>query len=157
MQAEELGGYLWAFRRGIIREGLLSAVRSLGEADFSLTQVAALMLLEDGHERTIKQIGDALGRSLSATSRVVDQLVRKGLARRREDEQDRRARRAAITPEGRAFVGGIERRRAEAQLAVMAYLTPEEQIAVMRAMRLLADAARRRKDGDQNPVARPPA
>jgi DNA-binding MarR family transcriptional regulator len=156
MQAE-LVESLRVFRRSMVREGMLGAVRAFGGDDPSMTQVAALMLLDDGRARTVKELGDELGRSVSAASRLVDQLVRGGFVVRREDERDRRARRVALAEPGRAFLRALEERRAEAQLAVMARLTTTEQADVMRAMRLLAQAATRRSDdGDPDPDAHRP-
>src|SRR5688500_8560915 len=108
----------------MVREGMLGAVRAFGGDEPSMTQIAALMLLDDGRARSVKELGDELGRSVSAASRLVDQLVRGGFVVRREDERDRRARRVELGEPGRAFLRAIEERRAGAQLAVMARLTP---------------------------------
>ncbi len=71
---------------------LMNTLRSFGNADFSLAQVAALYLLDDEGELTIKQVAEKIGRSLSASSRLLDQLVERGFVDRREDQQDRRGR-----------------------------------------------------------------
>jgi DNA-binding MarR family transcriptional regulator len=101
------------------------------------------MLLDEEGKLTIKQIAELLGRSMSVTSRLVDQLVERGLVSRREDERDRRAKRIAITESGRTLITTLERRRAEAQVAVIEHLSPEEQADVARAMALLAEAGKR--------------
>jgi hypothetical protein len=44
--------------------------------------------------------------------------------------------------------------RTEAQPALMAYPTSQEQAEVMRGMRLLAEATRRRKDAEHDPTTR---
>ena len=133
-------------RRAMVRDGLLGAIATLGDADLSLTQLGALLLLDDLGEQTLKALAGQLRRSLSATSRLVDQLVRRGLVVRWEDDQDRRTKRVAISDGGRTFLAEVARRRAEAQLAVMSTLSAEEQAEVIRAMQLLAEAARRRRD-----------
>lgn len=146
---ENLARSLSQFRRALWRDGMLATIRTLGDADISLTQLGALFLLQELDEPTIKEMAGALGRSLSATGRLLDQLVRRGLVSRREDDRDRRVKRVAITEQGRAFLAAMERHRAGAQLAVMQQLTPEEQAEVMRAMMLLAEAGRRSgDDGD---------
>ena len=143
---EALARSLSQLRRAMVRDGLLGAISTLGDADLSLTQLGALLLLDDQGEHTIKALAGQLGRSLSATSRLIDQLVRRGLVDRREDDQDRRTKQVAISDGGRTFLAEVARRRAEAQLAVMGTLSAEEQAEVMRAMQLLAEAARRRRD-----------
>ena len=148
-EREALVRSIGQFRRALVCDFLLSALSSLAAADLSLTQVATLLLLDDAGEHTIKALAERLGRSLSAASRLVDQLVAQGLVHRREDEQDRRVKRVAIGERGRALIAELERRRAEAQVAVVATLSAGEQAQVMHAMRLLAEAAaRRRRDAD---------
>ncbi len=107
--------------------------------------MATLLLLDDEGELTIKRVTELLGRSISATSRLLDQLVVRGMISRREDERDRRTKRVAITEQGRALIMTLEQRRADAQIALMEYLSAEEQAEVTWAMVMLAEAGKRRK------------
>ena len=77
----------------------------------------------------------------------------RGMITRREDERDRRAKRVAVTSRGRALIATREQRRADAQIAVMEYLSAEEQAEVRRAMALLAEAAMRRRKQDESSEA----
>ena len=140
---ETLARNISQLRRAIWREFLPSTLRAFGDFDFSLAQMGTLLLLEDEGELTIKQVAEQVGRSVSATSRLLDQLVRRGLVSRREDERDRRAKRVAITEQGRTLLATLEQRRVEAQLRVMEHLSAEEQADVARAMALLAEASTR--------------
>ncbi len=54
---------------------------------------------------------------------IVDQLVERDLISRREDEHDRRMKRVTNTENGRKLILVLEQRRAEAQIAVMEYLS----------------------------------
>ena len=65
---------------------------------------------------------------------------------RREDERDRRMKRVAITAKGRALIATVEQQRADVQIASLEYLLPEEQAEVNRAMILLVEGARRRRE-----------
>ena len=146
-----LSQILSRFRRALVRDGMLEVVRTLGDEDISLTQLATLFLLQGPSEPTIKQVAATLGRSVSATGRLLDQLVRRGLVRRYEDARDRRVKRVALTEQGGAFIATVAYHRAGAQLTLMRHLTAEEQAAVMRGMTLLAEAARRSEnDGDSS-------
>jgi DNA-binding MarR family transcriptional regulator len=140
---EVLAKQLGALRRAMLREGLLAAVSAMDDLDLSLPQIAALLLLDDLGDQTSSAIAGYLGRSASATSRLLDQLVTRGLIARREDGQDRRFKRVAIQSKGKDFLAGFELRRAEAQLGVMAKLSSDERLQVMHAMQLLANAAKR--------------
>ncbi len=134
-------------RRNIIREFAFRVVQTFGDFDYSFPQMATLLLLDEEGEQTIKGVAELLGRSFSATSRLLDQLVVRGMISRREDERDRRVKRVAITVQGRSFIEIIEQQRADAQIAVMEYLSPEERAEVVRGMVLLVEATRRKKEG----------
>jgi DNA-binding MarR family transcriptional regulator len=123
--------------------------------DLSFAQVATLITLEVQGAQSVKQIAEQLGRSISATSRLIDQLVVQGLLSRREGEHDRRTKQVALTEQGRALIAHVEQRRADAQVAVMAYLSPEEQTQVMQAMLLLAEAGKRKGTHDGSPITEP--
>lgn len=138
-------------RRNIIRDFALRVVQSFGDVDYSFPQMVTLLFLDEEGEQTIKGMAEMLGRSFSATSRLLDQLVVRGMIQRREDERDRRVKRVAITEQGRNFIEAIERRRADAQIAVMEYLSPEERAEVVRGMVLLVEAARRKKADHESP------
>jgi len=133
------------FRRAIVREFVFNILHTFGDFDFSLPQLGTLLLLDEEGELTIKQVTEILGRSVSATSRLLDQLVERGMVSRREDERDRRAKRVAITESGRRLIATLEQRRADVQIVVMEYLSAEERADVTRAMALLAEAGKRRR------------
>lgn len=133
------------FRRSIVRDFVFNMLRTFVDFDFSLPQLATLLLLDEEGELTIKQVTEILGRSVSATSRLLDQLVERGMVSRREDERDRRAKLVAITEKGRTLIVTLEQRRADAQIAVMEYFSAEEQAEITRAMALLAEAGQRRR------------
>lgn len=151
---DNLGRLLGRFRHALVRDGMLDAIRAMGDADISLSQLATLFLLHGRDEPTIKQVAGELGRSLSATGRLLDQLVRRGLVRRYEDAHDRRVKRVAITEAGLAFVATLAYHRAGAQLTLMRHLSAEERATVMRGMELLAEAARRSETDGQDAAGR---
>jgi DNA-binding MarR family transcriptional regulator len=148
---EMLARSISQFRRTLVREFVLDIMTAFGDFDFSLPQMATLLLLDEEGELTVKQIAELVGRSVSATSRLLDQLVERGMVSRREDERDRRAKRVAITESGQSLIATLEQRRAEAQITVMEYLSAEERAEVTRAMVLLAEAGRRRRYGHPAP------
>src|SRR5207245_6502392 len=117
---------------------------AFGDFDYSMPQLATLLLLDEENELTIKQVAEALARSVSATSRLLDQLVMRGMISRREDERDRRAKLVAITEQGSVLIATIEQRRAHAQISVMEYLSAEEREEVTRGMILLVEAGQQR-------------
>ncbi len=156
-EADALHRSLVRFRHAVLRDGFLDAVRAMDEFDLSVAQMATLMLLDAERSRTVGDLATDLGRSLSATSRLVDQMVKRGLVDRQEDARDRRVKRATLTDRGQELIGRVQRRRTEAQLAVMAVLSESERAEVMRGMGLLAEAAgRRRAAADHSTVGPAP-
>jgi DNA-binding MarR family transcriptional regulator len=145
-ERDRLLAALTAFRRSVLPELVVAFVRAAGEGDLSIVQVGTLYVLDTAGEPTLKQVAEATGRSLSAASRMVDQLVARGFAVRREDDRDRRAKRVQITAAGRAVLRTFEQERANVQLAVMEHLSADERDVVNQAMALLAEGARRRRD-----------
>jgi DNA-binding MarR family transcriptional regulator len=157
-ESEALARSYGRFRRAIWRDFVRGLVRSFGDFEFSLVQMVTLLLLDEEGELAIKQVAAELGRSVSATSRMIDQLLKRGLVSRREYEGDRRHKLVAITDCGRSLLAAVEQRRADAQLAVMQNLSAEERAEVMRAMALLAEAGERRLDERTNaPLGSRPA
>jgi DNA-binding MarR family transcriptional regulator len=141
---EMLAQNLTEFRRTLWREMVVSTIQGSSNFEMSSIQLVTLFLLVSEGELTVKQVAEFLGRSVSATSRMLDQLVVRGLVCRREDERDRRVKQVSLSESGRSFVHTLEQKRVEAQMMVMAYLSPEESAVVAQAMQFLADAARRR-------------
>ena len=142
---EALAQYFRQFRRATLHEFVFNIMHTFGDLDFSLPQLATILMLEEEGELTIKQVAEFLDRSVSTTSRMLDQLVERGLVSRREDKRDRRAKLVANTESGRTLIATLEQRRAESQVAVMDYLSDEERADVARAMALLAEAGKRRR------------
>jgi DNA-binding MarR family transcriptional regulator len=129
-------------------------VRCFDDFEFSLVQMVTLLLLDEEGELPIKQIAAELGHSVSATSRMLGQLVKRGLVSRRENEGDRRQKLVAITESGRTLLAAVERRRVDAQLTSMQDLLAGERAEVARAMALLAEAGERRLDERSNAPSR---
>lgn len=134
------------FRRAVIPDFLIGMLSQMGDAEPNLPQMATLYLLDAGTTPTVGELADQLGRSMSVTSRLVDQMVKRGWVDRAEDRDDRRAKRLGITAAGRTFLRDFEAVRAQAQREVMTYLTDDEQRQVSQAMALLGKASRRRLD-----------
>lgn len=145
-ERQQLTESLRAVRRTMARAMLIGAVSALGQSDLTLAQLGSLVLLDDGRERSVKEMAELLGRSVSAMSRLLDQLVKRKLIKRWEDARDRRVRLISIADAGRKLINAFTDKRAEAQLQLMTRLTPEEREQVHRGMLLLAEAARRKVD-----------
>jgi DNA-binding MarR family transcriptional regulator len=80
-------------------------MREVFEHDLSLGQIKTLSLLSEASEPlSVKEMAERLGISLPAASRAVDPLVRRHLVARKEDAEDRRVKRVALTARGHTLV-----------------------------------------------------
>jgi DNA-binding MarR family transcriptional regulator len=117
-----------------------AVIKTIDETGLNFPQMKALVALA-GHDEaplpTVKAISEQLGISLASASRAVEDLVRRDLATRVEDAEDRRVRRVSLTDSGQEvadelmaarlvglekFVGSlspVERRKLEAALEVL--------------------------------------
>jgi DNA-binding MarR family transcriptional regulator len=85
---------------------------AVGALELSLTQIKLLHHLDESmHELTLKQGAELVHVSLPAASRMVDDLVRRGLVERHEDVEDRRMKRVSITRDGRAVIDRLNAAR----------------------------------------------
>jgi len=100
-----LAGDLYALVLFLHKNCNADLFEALGALDLSLTQVKLLHHLEDQpRELSLKEAAELVHVSMPAASRMVDDLVRRGFAQRREDEEDRRMKRVCLTEGGRTAI-----------------------------------------------------
>lgn len=74
------------------------------EEHLSFSQVAALHIIDREGSVNINDISTRLNLSMSATSRMIDELVKKELIERKEDQENRRAKTLALIPPGKKLM-----------------------------------------------------
>ena len=134
-----------AMGRALWRELVIGFAGQLGELRLGFTQLAALYVLADGNTLTVGELAEAIGRSPSATSRLVDGLVRRRLVERHEEPEDRRQRTLRLTQRGHAVLRVVDRGRADQFLSAVRPLpTAERAIVAMGVAALATHAISRR-------------
>lgn len=134
-----------AMGRALWRELVIGFASQLGDLRLGFTQLAALYVLADGSTLTVGELAEAINRSPSATSRLIDGLVKRRLVERRSEEEDRRQKVLRLTPRGHAVLRVVDRARAEQFLsAVRPMPTPERAIVAMGVAALATHAISRR-------------
>jgi DNA-binding MarR family transcriptional regulator len=107
-EAQETAARLTALLRHVFLYDRGNQLRVIEESGLSLTQCKVLLELGGlGQTAEAWQVGDlaeVFGVSLPSMSRAVDDLVKKKLATRIEDPDDRRARQVRITAQGKDLV-----------------------------------------------------
>jgi DNA-binding MarR family transcriptional regulator len=116
----ELAVQLGSFMLATLGSDGGAVMRAIDETGLGFIQFKALVAIagDESEERcTVKLAAERLGVSVPSASRAVDELVKRGLATRVEDPDDRRVRRVSLTAAGRelsdrvmdARVAGLER------------------------------------------------
>lgn len=107
-EAQETAARLSALLRHLFLYDRGNQLRVIEESGLSLTQCKALLemggLGQATEPRQVSDLAETLGVSVPSMSRAVDALVKKRLATRLEDPDDRRVRRVAITAKGKQLV-----------------------------------------------------
>jgi DNA-binding MarR family transcriptional regulator len=113
---------------------------ALGALELTLTQVKLLHHLEDQpRELTLKEAAELVHVSLPAASRMVDDLVRRGFAQRREDEEDRRMKRVCLTDGGRTVIRRLNAARLSGLEQFTQTLTTSERRSLAQALSTLLE------------------
>jgi DNA-binding MarR family transcriptional regulator len=144
-----------AMGRALWRELVVGFASQLGELRLGFTQLAALYVLADGSTTTVGELAEALGRSPSATSRLVEGLARRRLVERRPEPEDRRQRSVALTQRGQAVLRAVDRARADQFLTTVRPMpTPERALVAMGVAALATHAISRRGRLIRGPAGR---
>jgi DNA-binding MarR family transcriptional regulator len=130
-----------AMGRALWRELVTGFATQLAELRLGFTQLAALYVLAEGRTTTVTDLADAIGRSPSATSRLVDGLVQRRFVERRVEAEDRRLRTLRLTARGEAILRVVDRGRAEQFLGAVRALPSDERRLIAMGVAALATSA----------------
>lgn len=79
----------------------------ISKESLSFSQVAALHIIDREGFININDISNKLNLSVSATSRMIDELVKKEFVVRKEDPKNRRVKILSLSPNGENFMNNI--------------------------------------------------
>jgi len=117
--------------------------RFMDESGLSHSQISTLMRLHHCTSCGVSDLGDHLGITNAAASQLVDRLVQQDLLQRSEDPHDRRFKQVTLTPGGKELIQQGIHARTSWMEQLTDVLTPEEQHAIIQALTLLTQSARR--------------
>ncbi|MFI5254604.1 MAG: MarR family winged helix-turn-helix transcriptional regulator [Candidatus Limnocylindrales bacterium] len=130
-----------AMGKALWRDLVIGFAAQLGELRLGFTQLAALYAAAGTATLTIADLADLIGRSSSATSRIVAALEGRGLVARHVEVADRRQRTIEVTAAGQALLALIDQARADQFLAVVRPLPSAERAMVAMGVAALANHA----------------
>ncbi len=105
------------------------------------SQGEALLAFSDESRASMNELSRTLGLANSTMTRMVENLVGRGLVRRAEDDQDRRIVRVALTAEGRKLQGSLKEARREIQRLILAEIRVEDRSTVLEVLQKLNTAS----------------
>lgn len=130
-----------AMGRALWRDLVVGFAAQLPGLGIGFAQLAALYAIDGTETLTVADLAEQIGRSPSATSRLVAGLAARGLVARQEEVADRRQRVLEVTPDGRGLLALIDGARAEQFLAVVRPLPPSERALVAMGVAALSSHA----------------
>lgn len=105
-------------------------------------QCHAVLALEEAGPTSLGELAAALELDSSTLSRTVDGLVKEGLARRREDPENRRRAIVSLSPAGEAAAARINEACDRYYRSLLSSLSETDAVGVVRAVPILAEALR---------------
>lgn len=130
-----------AMGRALWRDLVVGFAAQIPQLGIGFSQLAALYAADGVETLTIADLAEQIGRSPSATSRLVASLEKRGLVRRHEEVADRRQRTLEVTAEGRSVLAEIDTARAAQFLSVVRPLPPSERALVAMGVAALSGRA----------------
>jgi DNA-binding MarR family transcriptional regulator len=134
-----------AMGRALWRDLVVGFSAHLAQLGLGFPQLAALYAMDGTETMTVADVAEAIGRSPSATSRLVSSLETRGLVTRHEEVADRRQRTLEVTAEGRSLLARIDGARAEEFLSIVRPLPASERALVAMGVAALSSRALTRR------------
>lgn len=119
-------GLNWLLHRAAQKLGAVAQESAARHGVTTRGQLVLTALASEDFQRTQLALGQALGLDKTTLTAELDRLERAGLIVRKPDPNDRRVRVPAITEQGRAVQGEVERLHADVEREFTADLSPEE-------------------------------
>lgn len=130
-----------AMGRALWRDLVVGFAAQLNDLGLGFAQLAALYAIDGAATLTVADLAADIGRSPSATSRLVSALERRGLVERLEEVADRRQRQIEVTAAGHSLLAEIDGARAEQFLSVVRPLPAAERALVAMGVAALSSRA----------------
>jgi DNA-binding MarR family transcriptional regulator len=134
-----------------MRSSMRDFLRFSRERGVSVQQIGALFRIRRG-ECSVSDISGELNVSAAAASQMLESLVQQDFIRRSEDPNDRRAKQIVLTEKGRKILAEGIRARQVWMHHLVRLLSPQEQLQVSAALKLLVDKSIALEKKDRPPA-----
>jgi MarR family transcriptional regulator, 2-MHQ and catechol-resistance regulon repressor len=131
---------MWAITKDLFKFLQFRDRDAMTACGLSVSQCYSLDAIGTREQLTLNELAESLYITPSTASRTVEELVRKGLAERRQDPADRRAVCLTLTPQGRALFEALRQHLMQRQLAILQQIDPSSRRDVLTALQKLSQA-----------------
>jgi MarR family 2-MHQ and catechol resistance regulon transcriptional repressor len=131
---------MWAITKDLFKFLQFRDRDAMTSCGLSVAQCYSLDAIGTQGQMTLNELAESLYITPSTASRTIEELVRKGLAERRQDAADRRAVRLTLTPQGQALFEALRQHLIRRQLAILQQIEPSSRRDVLTALRKLSQA-----------------
>ncbi len=131
---------MWAITKDLFKFLQFRDRDAMTSCGLSVAQCYCLDAIGTQGQLTLNELAESLYITPSTTSRTIDELVRKGLAQRRQDPADRRAVCLTLTPQGRALFEALRQHLLQQQIAILQQIDPSSRRDVLTALQKLSQA-----------------
>jgi DNA-binding MarR family transcriptional regulator len=131
---------MWAITKDLFKFLQFRDRDAMTACGLSVAQCYSLDAIGTQGQVTLNELAEALYIAPSTASRTVDELVRKGLAERRQDPADRRAVCLTLSSQGHALFKALRQHLMQRQLAILQQIDPANRRDVLTALQNLSQA-----------------
>lgn len=122
----------------------------LAEHGVGATQGYTLLSLPQEGSMTMNDLSSAMGLANSTTTRVVDELVRKGLVRRKSDNADRRVVKVELTVRGQELWRTLDRELQSFFGAALKEISEDERPSIIHSLERVTQVIAKALDSGAN-------
>ncbi len=112
----------------------------LARHEVTAAQAYSLLAFPSDSDVSMNELSEAMGLANSTMTRMIDNLVSKGLVNRRHDDEDRRVVRVTLTPRGQELRRTFEKERQEIYGEVLVDIQESDHVAIIAALEKVTKA-----------------
>jgi DNA-binding MarR family transcriptional regulator len=114
--------------------------RSRRGPGYSVPEFRSLAFINRSPGASLSEVADHIGLEAPTASKLVEELVQRGLVRREDDPEDRRRVQLTILPKGKKSIDEAYEHTREFLVHRLAHLSEDQRKTVLQSMDLLKDA-----------------
>ncbi|MDD4362709.1 MAG: MarR family transcriptional regulator [Atribacterota bacterium] len=107
--------------------------------NLSIAEYRGIMAQQNGHEMTCQEMAEIMELSPSRSSRVIDNLVKKGYFIRKTSKHDRRSVAVTLSHRGREIKEEIKKNRQQLEKDLKEYFSESDIDMIKNSLRMLLD------------------